>query len=149
MKIHWIIGAGIIMAPAMNMPFPIRKECPPGACTCKRESLLDDPDGDVRILRLTKEEEKKLIGRIEAITSYEDLRHMEERMRALLGISLSITPGAREVRTARGFSIQIEDRPGLCQKTRQSIPAAVRRCLDNNPDVAYALLNAHDLLGDA
>lgn len=134
------------MSPAMNLPFPIRVECPPGACICKREVLLGDPNGDVRILRLTKEEEKKLIGRIEAIASYPDLLHMQERMHALLGISLRITPSVHEVRTVRGFTIQIDERPGLCRQTRQNIPAAIRRCLENNPDVAYALLNAHDLL---
>ncbi|MGV8274857.1 hypothetical protein ACV33R_31450, partial [Pseudomonas aeruginosa] len=40
-------------------------------------------------------------------------------------------------------------RPGLCRKTRQAIPAAIRRGLEKRPEVAYALLNAHDLLRDA
>jgi hypothetical protein len=35
----------------------------------------------------------------------------------------------------------------LCRKTRQSIPAAVRRCLDQHPDIAFAILDAHDLFG--
>ena len=93
------------------------------------------------------EEEKKLIARIENISSYADLMHIEERMQAQLGIVLQITPSIREVRTVRGFSIQLVERPGLCRKTRQSIPAAIRRCLERNPDIAYAILNAHDLLG--
>ena len=38
---------------------------------------------------------------------------------------------------------------GLCRKTRQAIPAAIRRGLEKRPEVAYALLNAHDLLRDA
>lgn len=130
-----------------SIPFPIRKECPPGACTCDRDDLLKDPCGDLRILRLTAEDEKKLIARIENIFSYADLRHIEERMQAQLGIVLQITPSSREVRTVRGFSIQLAERPGLCRKTRQSIPAAIRRCLEKNPDIAYAILNAHDLLG--
>jgi hypothetical protein len=127
--------------------FPIRKECPPGACVCNRDELLNDPHGDIRILRLTREEEKKLIERIEKISTYADLKHIQERMQAQLGVVLEITPGIREVRTVRGINIQLVERPGLCRKTRQSIPAAIRRCLDNNPDIVYAILNAHDLLG--
>lgn len=129
------------------IPFPIRKECPPGACICDRDGLLNDPHGDIRILRLTREEEKKLIARLENISSYTDLRHVAERMHEQLGIVLQITPGSREVRTVRGLNIQLIERPGLCRKIRQSIPAAIRRCLEKNPDIAYAILNAHDLLG--
>jgi hypothetical protein len=129
-------------------PFPIRKECPPGACVCKRDELLNDPQGDFRILRLTNLEEKKLIERIENISNYDDLKRMQQRMHELLGILLEIAPGAREVRTMRGLSIQVQELPGLCRKTRQSIPAAVRRCLEKNPEIAYAILDAHDLFGD-
>lgn len=129
------------------MPFPIRNECPPGACVCGRDDLLNDPRGDIRVLRLTREEEKHLIARIENITSYEELKHISERMHAQLGIVLQITPSAREVRTVRGISIQLAEQPGLCKKTRQNIPAAIRRCLEKNPDIVYAILNARDLLG--
>jgi hypothetical protein len=108
---------------------------------------LNDPHGDIRILQLTKEEEKKLIARIENISSYADLQYLQERMQTLLGIALLITPGSREVRTVRGISIQLAERPGICRKTRQSIPAAVRRCLEKNPDIVYAILDAHDLFG--
>ena len=129
--------------------FPIRKECPPGACDCGRDRLLSDPDGDVRILRLTSEEEKRLIARIENVTSHADLVHVVERMQTQLGISLRITPGIREVRTVRGLNIRFAEHAGLCRKTRQSIPAAVRRCLEKNPQITYAILNAHDLFGAA
>jgi hypothetical protein len=132
---------------AEPVSFAIRKECPPGACTCERDSLLDDPEGDIRILRLTREEEKKLIARIEAISTYAELRHIEERMQAQLGIVLQIRPGTHEVRTVRGLTIQLDERPGLCRKTRQSIPAAIRKCLEKNPDIVYAILNKHDLFG--
>jgi hypothetical protein len=108
---------------------------------------LSSPDGDLRILRLTREEEKKLITRIENISSYPDLLHIQDRMQAQLGLVLRIAPGSREVRTLRGLSIQLTEQPGLCRKTRQSIPAAVRRCLEKNPDIVYAILNAQDLLG--
>lgn len=128
-------------------PFPIRKECPPGACDCDRERLLQEPGGDLRILRLTREEEKKLIARIESISSYADLKHVEQRMQEQLGIVLEITPGTREVRSVRGLGIRLAPRPGLCRKLRQSIPAAVRRCLERNPEIVYAVLDAHDLLG--
>ena len=123
----------------------IRTECPPGLCVCARERLLLDPAADVRILKLTRDEEKKLLARIEAVSSYAELCKLEQRMRELLGIALSIVPGPNEVRTVRGFIIEVAQLPGLCRKTRQSIPAAVRRCLNQHPDIAYAVLDAHDL----
>ena len=128
-------------------PLLIRKECPPGACVCGRDSLLGDPHSDIRVLRLTREEEKKLIARIEDISSYAELLRIGQRMQEQLGIELRIAPGMNEVRTVRGISIQLVERPGLCRKIRQSIPAAIRRCLERHPEIAYAILNAHDLLG--
>lgn len=130
-----------------QVAFPIRKECPPGACVCERERLLDDPRADLTILRLTKEEEKRLIERIEAIASYAELQRIGARLAEQLGIALRIEPGANEVRTVRGLSIQLVEQPGLCKKTRQAIPAAIRRCLDRHPEIVYAILDAHDLLG--
>jgi hypothetical protein len=130
-----------------TVDFVIRTECPPGACVCERERLLAEPGADLRILKLTREEEKTLLARIEAIASYDDLRKMELRMHQLLGIALSITPSANEVRSVRGFTISLEQLPGLCRKTRQSIPAAVRRCLDLHPEIAFAILDAHGLFG--
>ncbi|MDF3831488.1 hypothetical protein P3W85_00700 [Cupriavidus basilensis] len=130
----------------MNAPFPIRKACPPGACICGQDALLKDQHADMRILRLTTEEEKKLIARLESLSSLSDLKHMEQRMYAQLGIVLTIAPGIHEVRTIRGIRIQVEEQPGLCRKTRQAIPAAIRRCLEKHPDIAYAILNERDLL---
>ena len=130
----------------MNLSFPIRQECPPGACMCDRERLLADPAADIRILRLTKEEEKRLVARLESIASLEDLRAMQGRIQAQLGIVIRITPSDNEVRTSRGISIQLDDAPGLCRKTRTAIPAAIRRGFDNKPEIVYALLNERDLL---
>lgn len=132
-----------------TVDFPIRAECPPGLCDCDRARLLADAGADLRILKLTREEEKKLLARIESVASYDDLRKMTQRMHQLLGIALSITPGANEVRTVRGFIIELASLPGLCRKTRQAIPAAVRRCLDQHPEIAFAILDAHDLFGMA
>ncbi|VFR60505.1 Ribosomal protein S3AE [plant metagenome] len=132
---------------SMSTSFPIREECPPGACQCGRDVLLGDPQGDTRILMLTKAEEKKLVARLENIESLEDLQRMQSRMAAQLGMVVTITPGAGEVRTVRGFNIEIEDRPGLCSKTRQTVPAAIRRGLDRRPEIAWALLDSQDLLG--
>jgi hypothetical protein len=128
-----------------TLPFPIRKECPPGACDCERDALLGDPQADLRILRLTKEEEKRLLERIEAIASYSELMRVGQRLEEQLGVSLSIAPGPNEVRTVRGFQIQLSQQRGLCRKTRQAVPAAVRRCLERHPEIAYAILDAHDL----
>ena len=127
-------------------PVSLRQQCPPGSCVCERERLLDDPGGDVRILRLTREEEKKLLLRIENIASYAELKHIEERLLALLGVVLHIAPGTREVRSVRGLRIQLVEQAGLCRKTRAAIPAAVRRCLEKNPDIVFAILDAHGLL---
>ena len=72
------------------LPFPIRKECPPGACVCGREDLLDawERDGaDIRVLRLTRDEEKQLIEKIEAIATYEELGRIKQRLQEL-GIGL-------------------------------------------------------------
>ncbi|RFP19631.1 MULTISPECIES: hypothetical protein [unclassified Duganella] len=134
------------------LPFPIRKECPPGACECGRDELLEQWDGapdatDIRILRLTREQEKALIERIENIASFEELGHIEQRMQEQLGIRLTITPSANGVRTVMGLQIRLVEQPGLCRKTRENVPAAVRRCFNKNPDIVYALLNARDLLG--
>jgi len=136
-----------------TLPFQIRKECPPGACVCGREELLDawqqQPGAaDIRILRLTREEEKRLIERIEAVASFAELGRMEQKLQENLGVALQITPSIHGVRTVRGLSIKLAELPGLCRKTREAIPAAVRRCLDAHPEIVYALLNARDLLGD-
>jgi hypothetical protein len=130
-----------------QVSFPLRTECPPGACVCERERLLVEPGADLRPLRLTRMEEQKLIARIEGIASYEELTRLQEKIRANLGVELKITPSPNEVRTLRGIVILLEDRPGLCKKVRQSIPAAVRKALERHPEITYAILDANDLFG--
>jgi hypothetical protein len=130
-----------------ELPFPPRTECPPGLCVCNRDALLSDPQGDTRILMLTREQEKKLVDRIDCVKSYEELLHVGKQMYDKLGIVLTIRPSVHEVRTVRGIQILLEEQPGLCRKTRQAVPAAIRRCLEQHPEIAYAILNAHDLLG--
>lgn len=133
----------------MTVQSPIRSPCPPGACTCDRERLLETPGTDLRILLLTRQEEKRLLERLENLASLDDLQHMQRRLYENLGVRLEIAPGFNEVRTMRGIAIDIDELPGMCRKTRQSIPAAIRRGLEKNPQIAYSLLNAHDLLHDA
>lgn len=130
-----------------QVSFPIRTECPPGACVCDRDRLLGEPDADLRPLRLTRTEEQKLIERIEGIASFEELKRLQDKIRANLGVELRIAPGPNEVRTLRGIVILLEDRPGLCKKVRQSIPAAVRKVLDRHPEITWAILDANDLFG--
>jgi hypothetical protein len=127
----------------------IRQPCPPGACDCGRDPLLETPGADVRILFLTRSEEKRLIERLENLQSLSDLERLQQRMYEQLGIRVDIAPGFNEVRTMRGIGINVGEQPGLCRKTRQSIPAAIRRALEKRPEIAYALLNANDLLRDA
>ncbi len=137
------------MFSAMTLPFPIRSPCPPGACDCQRDRLLETPGADLRVLRLTRQEERRLLDRLENIRSLEDLQHMQDRMYELLGLRVEIAPGHNEVRSMRGIAIQVLEQPGLCRKLRQSIPAAIRRGLEKRPEIAYRLLDSHDLLRDA
>ncbi|WXL24072.1 hypothetical protein WG219_11980 [Ectopseudomonas mendocina] len=132
----------------MNQPILIRQPCPPGACDCRRESLADQPVTLQRILLLTRSEEKRLLERLENLESLEHLYRMQQRMEEQLGIRMTIEPGFNEVRSMRGIQIQIAEQIGLCRKTRQSIPAAIRRSLEKRPEIAYNLLNSHDLLRD-
>lgn len=133
----------------MNANLPLRQPCPPGACTCGRERLHEGPGDAQRILLLTRQEEKRLLDRLENIKSLEDLARLQQRLHEQLGIRVRIAPGANEVRTMRGIQIELDEQPGLCRKTRQAIPAAIRRGLERNPQVAFGLLNEHDLLRDA
>ncbi|MCU1781713.1 hypothetical protein NTD80_03020 [Pseudomonas sp. 13B_2.1_Bac1] len=126
----------------------IRQPCPPGACVCEREQLLERPGADLRILSLTRQEEKRLVERLENLQSLQDLERMQQRMYELLGIRVQIAPGHTEVKSMRGIQIVIDDLPGLCRKTRQSIPAAIRRGMEKHPEIAYRLLDAHDLFRD-
>lgn len=123
----------------------IRQPCPPGACVCDREQLLQAPGADLRILNLTRQEEKKLLDRLEHLKNLQDLERMQQLMYQQLGIRVHIAPGHTEVKSMRGIQIVIDELPGLCRKTRQSIPAAIRRGLENQPEIAYRLLDAHDL----
>ena len=131
----------------MLPPPSLRSPCPPGACDCQREQLLAGADSDLRILLLTRSEERRLLERLENLSSLDDLRHMQQRMYEQLGIRVEVAPGPNEVRSMRGITIHIATHPGLCRKTRQAIPAAIRRGLERQPEIAYRLLDAHDLLG--
>lgn len=137
------------MIKPMTVTVSIRQPCPPDACICRRAQLLEAPDSDMRILRLTRHEEARLLERLENLTSLEDLEHMQRQLFQKLGIHLEITPGANEVRSMRGIRIELGELPGLCRKTRQSMPAAIRRAMEKRPEIAYSLLNANDLLRDA
>ena len=125
--------------------FPVRTECPPGACNCGRDTLLADPAGDLRVLRLTRDDEKRLLQRLENISSLADLQHMQTRMEQQIGIRLRIQPSAKEVRSLRGITILVHEQPGLCRKTRQAIPAAIKRSLEQRPEIAYEILNVGSL----
>lgn len=133
--------------PAPRALFPIRTECPPGACVCAREELLRTSSGDRRVLQLTRGEEKRLLERLENLTSLAELRRIETRLSDQLGIRLRITIGTTEIRTIRGIAILVLEQPGLCRKTRQSIPAAIRVCMDRHPQIVFDLLDEGGLFG--
>lgn len=128
-------------------PVPLRPECPPGVCNCDLQALLDSPEADRRVLRLAREEEKRLVQRLEAIESLADLRRMEGRLEEQLGIRLGISQAANEVRTLRGIAILVHEQRGLCRKTRQAIAAAIRRGMERRPEIAFALLDEGGLFG--
>ena len=128
-------------------PPPIRTECPPGSCVCQRDALMQASGGDTRILRLTREEEKRLVQRLEQITSLADLRHMEQRLFEQLGVRLSIGTGAKEVRSLRGITIAVQVQPGLCRKTRQAIPAAIKKSMETRSGIVFELLDEGGLFG--
>ncbi|MBA1304504.1 hypothetical protein [Stutzerimonas stutzeri] len=131
----------------MNSQPPIRQSCPPGTCTCRRDELLEAPGADVRILLLTRHEENRLLERLANVQSLEELERLQQRMFEQLGIRMMIAPGHNEVRSMRGIAIEFAEQPGLCRKTRPAIAAAVRRGLAQRPEIAWRLLDAHDLLG--
>jgi hypothetical protein len=137
------------MSLAPNAAQALRQPCPPGTCDCGREALLADPVADQRILRLTRHEERRLLEHLENIVSLEQLQHLQQRMHEQLAIRLTVAPGHNEVRSMRGLAIEIAAQPGLCRKTRQALPSAIRRGLEKRPEIAYRLLDAHDLFRDA
>lgn len=141
-------SAIVAMLKPMSPSPVIRPPCPPGACICERERLMDAPACDIRILSLNRQAEKVLIERLENLQSLSDLEHMQRRMHEQLGIEVVIEPGFNEVRTMRGIAINVAEQPGLCRKTRQAIPAAIRRALEKRPEIAWKLLDGHDLLRD-
>ena len=129
----------------MTPSFQNRQSCPPGACICGRDGLFDNPEADLRFLRLTRPEEKRLVERLENLDSLGDLERIQQRLAEQLGIHVHVAPGRNEVRSMRGIAVNIDDLPGLCRKTRQAIQAAIRRGLEKRPEIAYRLLDAHDL----
>jgi len=110
---------------------------------------LQQANSDVRILLLTRTEEKRLLERLENLESLADLEKLQRRIYEQLGVRVAVAPGFNEVRSMRGIQIEIDELPGLCRKTRQAIPTAIRRGLEKHPQIAYDLLNTHDLLRDA
>ena len=128
-------------------PPPIRTECPPGSCVCQRDALMQASGGDTRILRLTREEEKRLVQRLEQITSLADLRHMERRLFEQLGVRLTIGTSPNGVRSLRGITVLVHEQPGLCRKTRQAIPAAIKKSVETRSGIVFELLDEGGLFG--
>jgi hypothetical protein len=126
-------------------PFLIRTECPPGSCNCGRAALLEDANADARVLRLTRDEEKRLLVRLENLNNLAELHRMQERMAQQIGLQLTISPSPNEVRSLRGITILVHEQPGLCRKTRQAIPAAIKRSLELRPEIAYEILDVGGL----
>ena len=133
----------------MNTSPALRTPCPPGVCSCHHRELLDDPQADWRILRLTRHEERRLASRLEQVASLDELQQVQQKMFAQLGIRMQVAPGLHEVRTARGIHVDFSPQPGLCHKSCQSLAAALRRAMVAHPELAWRLLDSFDLLRDA
>src|SRR5690606_36677809 len=116
-------------------------------CICEREQLLSQPGSDMRVLMLTREEERRLLERLERLGSLADLRRMQALLYDQLGIEVDVGPGHNEVSTIRGLRIEIKEQVGLCRKTRKNIPAAIRRGLEANLTIVFDLLNEGGLFG--
>lgn len=122
-------------------PTPLRTECPPGSCNCQRETLLNTPGADTRVLQLTRAQEQRLVQRLERLSSLADLRHLQQRMQEQRGIALHIGTSLHEVKSLRGITVQVQAQAGLCRKTRQALPAAIKLSLAKHPEIAYGLLD--------
>jgi len=133
------------MPPPSASLLPLRAPCPQGTCDCDHAALQQDRRADQRILLLTRQEEKRLLQRLEQVQTLPELRRLQQLMADQLDIHLAIAPTAAEVRSVRGLQIELAPRPGLCRKTRQSIPAVVRKALEQRPEIVYALLNKGSL----
>jgi hypothetical protein len=81
------------------------------------------------------------VQRLENLASLEDLRRMEQRLFEQLGVRLTIGTSPNEVRSLRGITILVHEQPGLCRKTRQALPAAIRRSMEQRPQIAWDLLD--------
>lgn len=124
---------------------PRRTPCPPGACTCKRDTVLVSTLSEQRILLLTQEEETQLVGRLQQVQTLAELRQLQQRMLDQLGLSLYIGAGSQNTQGLRGLHIELTPIPGLCRKARRTLPAAVRSCIERHPEIAYALLDEGSL----
>lgn len=92
--------------------FQNRQSCPPGACICGREGLLDNPAADLRFLRLTRPEEKRLLERLENLNSLAELERIQQRLAEQLGTHLQGKRPARPpfARTPRPASCAFSSR---------------------------------------
>ena len=129
------------------MSFPAPSASPARPAPASANASAQAPGADRRILLLTARKSSAWPP-TEALRSTEDLEHLLRRMEEQLGIRLRIAPAFGEVRSMRSIRMRFEEQPGLCRKTRRGDSRHPPR-LEKRPEVAYALLGAHDLLRDA
>lgn len=126
----------------------IRQPCPPGACDCGRDPLLETPGADVRILFLTRSEEKRLVERLENLQSLSDLERLQQRMYEQLGIRVDIAPvSTKYAPCAESVSTLANNRGYAAKPVSRSRPRFVAHW--RNARRLPTLLNANDLLRDA
>ena len=131
----------------MALPRPSASPARPGACVCERERL-EAPGADRRIL-LPDPPGRAAPGRPPgspaAWKTTEHLRRMEEQ----LGIRLRIAPAFGECAACAASACASRSSRGSAARPARRFPPPSAAALEKRPEVAYALLNAHDLLRDA
>ena len=109
----------------MSASPPLRQPCPPGACVCERERA-EAPGADRRILLLTRQEEQR--GRsLEALRSTGRHGTPAAAHGGTTGHPPADRPGLRRGAQHARHPHALRGAAGLCRKTRQAIPAAIRR----------------------
>lgn len=135
---------------------PLRAPCPPALCDCGLAQCLANPGSapvdftpaNYPVLHLNRAEELRLIRHLEGLQTLSDLHRTLYKMQEQIGVTVDIPPHQNGVRHVRGLEITVQPQPYLCRKTRQSLPAAIRRAMQQHPQMLYDLLDSSGLFAN-
>ena len=94
-----------------------RTECPPGACVCDRDALLQDPRPTPAAAAHPREKKAPAAAAWSRSPAWLTCAACRDRMDSN-SASADHRPGPNEVRTLRGITILVHEQRGLCRKTR-------------------------------